>query len=49
MNKEDWEKKLAEFDEMKTKQEANKGLCENTIEELDVFMEVISAKIGTFK
>ena len=49
MNKKDWSIKESEFMDMQKKQKANLVLVENTLEEIDVFLETIRDKIKTFK
>ena len=49
MNKEAWQDKEKEFLEMQDKQKANLILVENTLEEIDVFLETIRDRIKTFK
>jgi len=49
MNKSDWQLKEKEFLEMRTKQEGHLVLVQNTLEEIEVFLEVVKAKIKTFK
>jgi len=49
MNKKDWEDKEKGFLEMKEKSLAHKIVVENQLEELEVFLKSIRAKIQTFK
>ena len=49
MKKSDWEAKKKEFLVMQTKQKDNLVLVENTLEEIELFIDVVTKKIETFK
>ena len=46
MKKSDWEAKRKEFLEMQKKQKANLVLCENTLREIEVFIEAVDRQIA---